>query len=85
VSLRFELRHLIRDQNVPSKILLERQRKISELQAKLESLSLACQIKARSVLTKEQLGQLPQDCLLGMETGLGMDIGIGRGARKGMR
>ena len=85
ISLRFELRHLLRDQNVPSKTLFERQRKISELQGKLETLSFSYQIKARSIFTKEQLEQLPQDCLLGMEAGLGADIGIGRGARKGVR
>lgn len=79
MSLRFELRHLIRDQNIPSKTLLERQRKISELQGKLENLSLSYQIKARSIFTKEQLEQLPQDCSLGMETGFGMWMGIGTG------
>jgi Spy/CpxP family protein refolding chaperone len=79
MSLRFELRHLIRDRNVPSKTLLERQRKISELQGKLESLSLSYQIKARSIFTKEQLEQLPQDCSLGMEAGFGMWMGIGTG------
>lgn len=82
MSLRFELRHLIRDQNVPSKTLLERQRKISELQGKLETLFLSYQIKARSIFTKEQLEQLPQDCSLGMEVGFGM--GTGREPRKGL-
>ena len=79
MPLRFELRHLIRDPNVPSKILLERQRKISELQGKLEGLSLSYQIKARSIFTKEQLEQLPEDCFLRMETGFGMGMGIGTG------
>ncbi len=83
--LRLEFRHLIKDQDVPSKILLERQREISELQGKLNSLFLSYQIKARSIFTKEQLEQLPEDCTLGMETGFGTDVGIGRGARKGMR
>jgi Spy/CpxP family protein refolding chaperone len=85
MSLRFELRHLIRDPNVPSMTLLEQQRKISELQGKLESLSLSYQIKARSILTKEQLEQLPEDCSLGMGTGYEMLIGIGRGPRRGLR
>jgi Spy/CpxP family protein refolding chaperone len=80
--LRFELRHLIRDQNVPSKTLLERQRKISELQARVDSLSLSYQIKARSILTKEQLEQLSEDCLLGIESGFGMDAGTRRGVWK---
>jgi hypothetical protein len=85
ISLRFELRHLIRDQNVPWKTLLERQRKISELQGKLEALSLSYQIKARSIFTKEQLEQLPTDFSMGMELGSGMGISVGRGARKGLR
>jgi len=84
MSLRFELRHLIRDQNIPSKTLLERQRKISELQGKLEGLSLSYQIKAQSIFTKEQLEQLPEDCSLGMEVGFGMGTGISRGPRKGL-
>jgi Spy/CpxP family protein refolding chaperone len=85
MSLRFELRHLIRDPNVPSMTLLEQQRKISELQGKLESLSLSYQIKVRSVLTKEQLQQIPQDCSLGMGTGFGIGTDIGRGPRKGLQ
>ena len=85
MSLRIELRHLIWDQNVPSKTLLERQRKISELQGKLESLSLSYQIKARSIFTKEQLEQFPQDCSLGIEPGFGMGISESRGLRKGLR
>jgi len=61
MSLRFELLQLIRDPNVQSQILLERQKKISELQANLDSLLLSCLIKARSVMTKEQLEQLYED------------------------
>jgi len=85
MSLRFELRHLIRDQNIPSKTLLERQRKISELQGKLEGLSLSYQIKARSIFTKEQLERLPQDCFLEMGIGYETGAGIGRGPRRGAR
>ena len=85
MSLRFEIRHLARDPNVQSKILFDRQKKISELQAKLDNLSLSFQIKARSIFTKEQLEQLPSDCLMGMEVGFEMGIGIGRGPRRGLR
>jgi len=83
MSLRFELRHLIRDLNVPSMTLLGRQRKISELQGKLENLSLSYQIKTRSIFTKKQLEQLPEDCSLGIEVGFGMRTG--RELRKGLR
>ena len=74
MSLRFELHHLIRDPNVQPRILLDRQKKISELQAKLNDLSLSYQIKARSIFTKEQFAKFPQDCSLGMEVGYGMGV-----------
>ena len=83
MSLTFELRYLVRDPNVQSKLLFDRQKKISELQAKLDDLSLSYQIKARSIFTKEQLEQLPSGFSMG--TRFGTDIGIGRGVRKGIR
>jgi Spy/CpxP family protein refolding chaperone len=85
MSLRFELRHLIRDPNVQSKVLFDRQKKISELQVKLDNRSFSYQIKARSILTKEQLEQLPRDCSLGMSPEYEMLIGIGRRPRRGLR
>ena len=85
MSLRFELRQLIRDPSIQSKILLDRQKKISELQGKLDNLSLSYQMKARSTFTKEQLEQLPHDCLVGMSTGYEMLIGAGRGPRRELR
>jgi Spy/CpxP family protein refolding chaperone len=83
IPLRFELRHLIRDPNVQSKILLDRQKRISELQVKLDNLSFSFQMKARSIFTKEQLERLPEDCTLGMGPGFGMDTGTRRGIWKG--
>ena len=74
MSLRFELHYLIRDPNVQPKILLDRQKKILELQAKLNDLSLSYQIKVRSIFTKEQFAKFPQDCSLGMEVGYGMGV-----------
>lgn len=82
MSIRFELRHLIRDPNVPSKVLFDRQKKFSELQVKLDNLSLSYQIKARSILTKEQLEQLPQDCSLGMGPEYEIRTGAGKGPRR---
>lgn len=83
IVLRLEFRYLVRDPNVQSKLLFDRQKKISDLQAKLDDLSLSYQIKARSILTKEQLEQLSQDCLLGTEPGFGRDAGTRRGVWKG--
>jgi hypothetical protein len=83
IPLRVELRHLIRSPNVQSKILLDRQKRISELQVKLDNLSFSFQMKARSIFTKEQLERLPEDCLVGMGPGFGMDTGTRRGVWKG--
>jgi Spy/CpxP family protein refolding chaperone len=85
LSLRIELRHSIQDPKIQSKILLDLQRRISELQSQLESLSLSYQIKARSLLTKEQLERLPENCLSGVDTGFETMIGIGRGPQRGHR
>ena len=85
ISLRFELRHLIRDPNVQSRVLFERQKKISDLDVRLDNLSLSYQVRARSILTKEQLEQLPEDCSLEMSPEYEIRIGIGRGPRRGPR
>lgn len=81
-ALRIELRHLLSDPNVQSKLLFDRQKKISVLQAKLDDLSLSYQIKVRSIFTKEQLEQLPMDWLLGIDTGYETRMGVGRGPRR---
>jgi len=85
MSLRFELRHLIRDPNVPSKVLFDQQKKISDFHVKLDNLSLSYEIKARSILTKEQWEQFPQECSLEMSPEYEIRIGIGRGPRRGPR
>jgi CheY-like chemotaxis protein len=85
MSLRFELRHLIRDPNVQSKVLFDRQKKVSDLHARLDNLSLSYQMKARSILTKEQLEQLPQDCSLEISPEYEIRTGVGKGPRRGPR
>jgi hypothetical protein len=64
---------------------MERHKKLLSLQTELESLSFSYQMKARSILTREQLDRLPQDCLLDMGIGYGVGVGIGRDSRKGQR
>jgi hypothetical protein len=81
-ALKIELRHLLSDPNVQPQILFDQQRKISDLQTKLEELSLSYQIKARSVFTKAQLERLPMDWLLGMDTAYGTRMGVGGGPRR---
>lgn len=80
-----EFRYLISDPRIEPKALLDKQKKILELESRLESLSLSYQMKAKSIFTDEQLDRLPWDCALGMGTGSGMNMGIGRGPRRGYR
>ena len=61
MSSRVELLQLIRDPNVQPRILLEQQKKISEFEADLNNLFLSYLIKARSIMTREQLQQLFED------------------------
>jgi Spy/CpxP family protein refolding chaperone len=84
MSLRFELRYLLRSPNVQPEVLFDRQKKISELQMKLDTLSFSYQMKARSVFTKEQLERIPEECLPGMDKGYEMFMGTGRGPRSGL-
>ena len=78
-----EFRQFISNPKVEPKVLFDQQKKILELQSKLENLSLSYQIKARSIFTNEQLEQLPWNCMLGMETGFGINFGIGIAPRRG--
>jgi CheY-like chemotaxis protein len=85
MTLRVELQHYASDKNIKPQDIMERHKKLLVLQADLESLSFSYQMKARSILTKEQLDRLPQDCFLEMGIGYGGGVGIGRGPRRGPR
>ena len=78
-----EFRQFISNPKVEPKVLFDRQKKILELQSKLENLSLSYQMRAKSIFTNEQLERLPRDCTLDMGTGSGISVGIGRGPRRG--
>ena len=84
-ALNLELRYLISDPNVKSQILFNRQRRISEVRENLESLLFSSQVKARSVLTKEQFNRLPNGCSFGMGTMYEAEIGIDRRLHRGVR
>jgi len=85
MTLRIELQCYVLDKNIKPQDLMERHKKLLSLQTEFESLSFSYQMKARSILTKEQLERLPQDCLLDMGIGYGTGMGIGRGPRRGQR
>jgi hypothetical protein len=84
-DLRLELRYLVSDPQAQSQVLLDKQRRMSSIQARLENLRFSYLIKARAIFTKEQLERMPPDCPLKMGTGYGMGRGLERGPRKGWR
>lgn len=84
-DLRLELRFAVPDPQVQPQVLLDKQRKMSAIQAKFENLRFSYLIKARSIFTKEQLERFPADCPLKMGTGFGVRRGLGRGPQKGIR
>jgi len=85
MTLRIELQYYVLDKSVKPQDLMERHKKLLSLQTEFENFSFSYQMKARSILTKEQLDRLPQDCLLDMGIGYGTRMGIGRGPRRGPR
>ena len=76
-DLRIELRFAVSDSRVQPEALLDKQRKLSVLQAKLENLFFSYQVKARAIFTKEQLNRFPSDCPL--KGGIGHWPGVGKG------
>ena len=85
MTLRLELQCYVLDKSIKPQEIMERHKKLLSLQRELETLSFSYQMKARSILTKEQLDRLPQDCLLEMGIGYGTGMGISRGPRRGAR
>ena len=85
MTLRIELQCYVSDKSIKPQDLMEWHKKLFSLQTEFESLSFSYQMKARSILTKEQLDRLPQDCLLDMGIGYGTGMGIGRSPRRGYR
>ena len=84
-DLRIELRFAVSDPQVQPQALLDKQRKFSALQARLENLLFSYQVKARAIFTKEQFERFPPDCPLKMGPGLGIGKGMGKGPHKGNR
>jgi hypothetical protein len=83
-NLRIELRFAVSDPQVPPQALLDKQRRFSALQARLENLLFSYQVKARAIFTKEQLERFPAGCPLKMGLEYGVKKGMGRGRQKGI-
>ncbi len=70
-DLRRELRFAVSDPQAQSQALLDKQRRASAIQAKIENFRFSYLIKTRSILRKEQLERMPRDCPLKMGGGYG--------------
>jgi len=84
-DLRLELRFAVSDPQVQPQVLLEKQRKVSALQARFENLLFSYQVKARTIFTREQLERFPPDCPLRMGSGYSVGKGLRKGLEKGVR
>jgi hypothetical protein len=81
-DLRFELRFTVSDPQAQPRVFLDKQQKMSVLQAKLENLFFSYQINARAIFTKEQLDRFPSDCPLKRGIGHWPGVGKGKGAQR---
>jgi Spy/CpxP family protein refolding chaperone len=84
-DLRLELRFALSDPQIPPQALLDKQRKFSDMQARLANLLFSYQLKARAIFTQEQFERLPANCPLKMGPGFGIRKGMGKGPQKGIR
>jgi hypothetical protein len=84
-DIRLELRFAVSDPQAQPQVLLDKQRRISSIHAKLENLRFSYLIRVRTIFTKEQLERMPPDCPLKMGTGYGVGKGVGKGFHKEMR
>ncbi len=84
-DLRLKMRYTGSDSQIQSQVLLEKEMRISTIQARLENLRFSYLIKVRSIFTKEQLDRFPPDCPLKMGAGFGKGEGMGRGFQRGIR
>jgi Spy/CpxP family protein refolding chaperone len=82
-DLRLELRFAVSDPQVQPQALLDKQRRMSAIQAKFENLRFSYLIKARAIFTTEQLERMPPDCPLKLGTGYGAGRALGKRLQKG--
>jgi len=81
MNLRYELRSLLDSPNPDRRMILEKQNQFSGIQMKMDQISIQYLLKARALLTPEQLSKLPSGCNLGFNYGPGRGWGRGMGQR----
>jgi hypothetical protein len=82
-DLRLELRFAVSDPQIQPQVLLDKQRRMSAVQARFDNLRVSYLVKARTIFTPEQLERFPPDCPLKMGTGYRAGRSLGRGLQKG--
>jgi len=80
MNLRYELHALLDHSKPDTRMILERQNQFSDIQKKMDEISIQHLLKARALFTPDQLSRLPAGCNLGFNYGLGM--GWGQGMRQ---
>lgn len=85
MDLRIALRFAVSDPQAQSQVLLDKQRKLIAIQAKLQNLLFSYQLKIRSIFTRDQLERMPPDCPFKMEKGYGAGKSFGKGLPQGIR
>ncbi|MGQ9693985.1 MAG: Spy/CpxP family protein refolding chaperone [Thermodesulfobacteriota bacterium] len=72
INLHYELRARMEHPQADIRAILEKQRLFSDLQKKMDEISIQYLLKARAIFTPEQLNKLPSGCNLGFNYGRGI-------------
>lgn len=82
INLRYELHSLLDHLKPDAKMILEKQNQFSNIQKKIDEISIQYHLKARALFTPDQLSRLPSGCNLGVNYGQGVGWGQMRGRGK---
>jgi len=73
--LHYEMRSLMDSPKPDRRMILEKQSQFSNIQKKIDEISIQYHLKARALFTPDQLSRLPPGCNLGFNYGSGMGWG----------
>jgi len=83
MNLHYEIRSLLDSPKPDRGMILEKQDRLSNMQKKIDEISIQYYLKTRALFTPDQLTRLPSGCNLGFNYGSGMGWGRGMGPGKG--
>jgi hypothetical protein len=79
----YELRALLSNPKAEPQWVMNKQNSLSDLERKIDEISIQHFLKAREIFTEEQIGRLPPGCSLGFSYRPGMDWDWRRGQGRG--